>query len=384
MSVAKKGQEQKNSKAPRGALRFRDRDPKLIGILGIAICVVLVVVSSTYNKVGWIMGTHTATAYVADAAGLKVGDEVHVAGMRVGTVRDLKIDGGRVKVDFDIDRDVELGSDTRAQIKTDSLLGRRALAVFSNGKGELPDRTIPFERTSTPYSLTDALGDVSKTVDELDTDKVSDALGEISKTLDAAGPETRGALDGITRLSKTLNDRDTQLRELLQKASESTDVLGQRADQFNKVVNDGNTLFAALDARKRAIADLIRNVDSLSIQLSGLVQDNEAQLGPTLEKVDKVSDLLIRNKDDIDMGIRRMNPYATALGEAVASGPWFNAYISNLSLPQYPQSVVHDLAPLLDPNLGTQPDLEREPTMPGAPGLNLTDQYPNWGEDSNP
>lgn len=379
MSAAKK---EGNRKVPKGALRFRDRDPRLIGLLGIAICIVLVVVSSTYNKVGWIMGTHRATAYVADAAGLKTGDEVHVAGMRVGTVRDLTIADGRVEVDFDIDRDVELGSDTRAQIKTDSLLGRRALAVFSDGKGELPDRTIPLERTSTPYSLTDALGDVTKTVDELDTDKVTDALGEISKTLDAAGPETRGALDGITRLSKTLNDRDSQLQELLHKASESTDVLGARADQFNQVVNDGNTLFAALDARKRAIADLIRNVDSLSIQLSGLVQDNEAQLGPTLEKVDKVSDLLIRNKDDVDMGIRRMTPFATALGEAVASGPWFNAYISNLSLPQYPQTVLHDLAPLLDPNLGTQPDLEREPTMPGVPGLNVTDQYPGWGEEA--
>lgn len=367
-------------KAPKGGLRFRDRDPRWIGILGIAICAVLIFVSTTYNKVGWIMGTHDATAYVADAAGLRSGDEVHVAGMQVGTVRDLKIDNGAVRIDFDIDRDVELGADTRAQIKTDSLLGRRALAVFSDGGGELPDRTIPLDRTSTPYALTDALGDVSQTVEELDTEQVTEALDQISETMDAAGPEVRGALDGITRLSRTLNDRDEELKELLHKASESTDVLGKRSDQFSQIITDGNTLFAALDQRKRALSDLIRNVDALSIQLSGLVQDNEAQLGPTLDKVEKVSDQLIRNKDNIDLGLRRMGPYSTALGEAVASGPWFNAYISNLGQPQYVQSLVHDLAPAIDPNLGPQAPLERDPTLPGSPELNLTNEFPGWGE----
>ena len=367
-------------KAPKGALRFRDRDPRWIGILGIAICAILIFVSTTYNKVGWIMGTHDATAFVADAAGLKDGDEVHVAGMRVGTVRDLKIEDGVVRIDFDIDRDVELGADTRAQIKTDSLLGRRALAVFSNGSGELADDTIPIERTSTPYALTDALGDVSKTVEELDTDKVTEALDQISETMDAAGPEVRGALDGITRLSRTLNDRDDELKELLRKASESTEVLGKRSDQFSQLINDGNTLFTALDERKRAIADLIRNVDALAIQLSGLVQDNEAQLGPALDKVEKVSDQLIRNKENIDLGLRRMGPYSTALGEAVASGPWFNAYISNLAQPQYIQSLVHDVAPNIDPNLGPQPPLERDPTLPGSPEIALTNEFPGWGE----
>ena len=61
-------------KAPKGGLRFRDRDPRWIGILGVAICALLIFVSTTYNKVGWIMGTHDATAYVADAAGLDLGD----------------------------------------------------------------------------------------------------------------------------------------------------------------------------------------------------------------------------------------------------------------------------------------------------------------------
>lgn len=371
-------------KAPKGQLRFRDRDPKAIGVWGAVGAVALMAIALNYDRVPYLNGTHGATAYVADAAGLNTGDEVQVAGMKVGTVRGLSIDGDRVKVDFAISTGVELGEDTSAQIKTDSILGRRALAVFSDGRGELADTTIPLERTSVPYSLTSALGDLSDTVEELDTDKVSDALEVIADTMEASSPEVRGAMDGITRLSQSINKRDEGVRELLKKAAGTTDILGNRSEQINKLMVDGNTLFTQLDLRRRSISELIVNIDSLAQQLSGLVQDNEAQLGPALDKLEKVSDLLIRNKDDIDLGLRRIVPFSTALGEAVASGPWFNAYISNLSLGQYQQSLVRDLMPLIDDRVQPEPGLVREPTMPGVPGLTVMDEFPGWGENRIP
>lgn len=371
-------------KAPRGQLRFRDRDPKVIGVWGAVGAVALMAVSLNYDRVPYLNGTHNATAYVADAAGLGTGDEVQVAGMKVGTVRDLSLDGDRVKVDFAIDTDVELGSDTSAQIKTDSILGRRALAVFSDGEGELADTTIPLERTSVPYSLTSALGDLSTTVDALDTDKVTTALDTISETMEDSSPEMRGAMEGITRLSQSLNKRDEELQELLEKAAGATDVLGARSEQINQLMVDGNKLFTELELRRRAISQLVDNIGALSRQLSGLVQDNEAQLGPALDKLEKVSDLLIRNKEDIDLGLRRIVPFSTALGEAVASGPWFNAYIANLSLGHYQQTLVRDLMPLIDDRVNPEPGLEREPTMPGTPELQLMDEFPGWGEKRIP
>lgn len=378
--MAESTETRKVPKAPRGAMRFRDRNPIPIGIIGMLVCVALVAVSLTYDRIGLLNGTHSATVYVADAAGLKAGDEVQVAGITVGQVRSLTLDGDHVRVDFDISRDVVMGDDTRAAIKTDSLLGRRALAVYSDGIGELPDRVIPLERTSVPYSLTDALGDATKTIDELDTDQVTQALDALSTTLDAAGPEVRGTLDGLTRLSRTLNDRDIAIKDLLTKANDSTDILARRSDQFTQIVNDGNTLFQALDERKRALSDLVRNINGLSLQLSGLVQDNEAQIGPALDKLEQVSDLLIRNKDSIDLALRRMVPYATALGEAVATGPFFNAYVANLSQPQYLQTLFHDVLPQVDPNLGPQPPLQREDSLPAGPGWYPSPVYPGWNQ----
>lgn len=370
-----------SSRAPKGRLRFRDRDPKKVGIAGILGCVVLMAVSVNYDRIPYVNGKQNATAYVADAAGLNTGDDVQVAGIKVGQVRDIELDGDRVKVEFDLDTDVHMGSDTSAKIKTDSILGRRALVVYSNGLGELADRTVPLERTSVPYSLTSALGDLTDTVQDLDTRKVDDALRVISQTMEKSSPEVKGTLDGITRLSQSLNKRDAALLDLLHKAAGASDILGKRSDQFNQLVVDGNTLFTALDLRRRALGELVDNVDALSRQLSGLVQDEEAQLGPALDKLEKVSDLLIRNRDQIDLGLRRIVPFSTALGEAVASGPWFNAYITNLSLGQYPQTLAHDLLPLINDQVPPQPPLQREPTMPGTPELKLQDDFPGWGAE---
>ena len=365
-------------------MRFRDRDPKKIGIWGAVGAVALMAISLNYDRIPYVNGTRNATVYVADAAGLNTGDAVQVAGMQVGAVRKIELEGDKVKVSFAIDTDVALGADTSAQIKTDSILGRRALGVFSDGRGELPDNTIPLDRTAVPYSLTAALGDLSDTVEEMDTDKVDEALTVIAETMEGSSPEIRGALDGITRLSRSLNERDEGVRQLLEKAAGTTDVLGQRSDQINQLMVDGNILFTQLDLRRRALSELIVNIDELSRQLSGVVQDNEAQLGPALDKLENVSDLLIRNKDDIDLGLRRIVPFSTALSEAVASGPWFNAYVSNLTIGQYQQTIVRDLLPLIDDRVQPEPGLVTEPTLPGYPGLTFMDEFPGWGEKRLP
>jgi phospholipid/cholesterol/gamma-HCH transport system substrate-binding protein len=370
--------------APKGQLRFRDRDPRKIGVWGAVGAVALMALSLNFDRIPYLNGMRGATAYVADAAGLSTGDEVQVAGMKVGSIRGIALSGDKVEVRFDIATDVELGADTSAQIKTDSILGRRALAVFSDGRGELADATIPLERTSVPYSLTSALGDLSDTVEAMDTEKVDEALTVISETMETSSPEVRGAMDGITRLSRSLNERDEGVRQLLEKAAGATDILGQRSEQINQLMVDGNILFTQLDLRRRAISELVVNIDTLAQQLSGVVQDNEAQLGPALDKLEKVSDLLIRNTEEIDLGLRRIVPFSTALSEAVASGPWFNAYVNNLSIGQYPQTILRDVMPLLDDRIQPEPGLVREPTMPGVPGLTIMDEFPGWGENRLP
>ena len=122
-------------------------------------------------------------------------------------------------------------------------------------------------------------------------------------------------------MSRSLNARDQALEQLLAHAKKVSDTLAQRAGQVNQLVIDGNLLFAALDERRQALSNLIAGIDDVSQQLSGFVADNRWEFGPALEKLNLVMDNLLERREHIGEALRRLPPYATALGEVVGSGP---------------------------------------------------------------
>ena len=189
--------------------------------------------------------------------------------------------------------------------------------------------TIPLDRTTSPYSLNEALSDLGATVRDLDMDQIDQTLDTLSAAFaDTPGP-LRSALDGVTALSRSINTRDQALTELLGRAKNVTGILADRSSQLNALLLDGNNLLGELDRRRAAINQLIVYVNAVAQQLSGLVADNEAQLKPALDRLNSVLALLQRNKQNIADSIDNLGPYAAALGEQVGNGPWFNAYVVN-------------------------------------------------------
>jgi phospholipid/cholesterol/gamma-HCH transport system substrate-binding protein len=103
--------------------------------------------------------------------------------------------------------------------------------------------------------------------------------------------------------------------------------LSQRAEQVNKLVDDGNDLFAALDERRAALSQLIAGISDVATQISGFVADNRKEFGPALSKLNLVLDDLNERRDYISEALKRLPAYATELGEVVGSGPGFNVNV---------------------------------------------------------
>ena len=207
----------------------------------------------------------------------------------------------------------------------ETILGQRAVAVTPAGSGIAT--TIPLSRTTTPYALGSALEDLGHNAGDLDKAQFEKSLKVLTDALHDATPQLRGALDGITSLSRTLNTRDEALDQLLAHAKSVTGVLAERAGQVNKLIVDGNQLFAALDARRAALGELIGGIDDVSAQLSGFVADNRKEFGPALSKLNTVLDDLNERRDYISEALKRLPSYATTLGEVVGSGPGFNVNV---------------------------------------------------------
>ncbi|RBO87509.1 phospholipid/cholesterol/gamma-HCH transport system substrate-binding protein [Nocardia puris] len=312
-------------------LMSEQRSPAVtIGVVGIVLAIAIALSALQFDRLPFIRGGATFTAHFADAGGLLPGDPVQVAGVRSGRVEDVELDGARVLVRFTLDEAIVLGDRTSAAIKTNTVLGRKSLEVAPQGEGALRrDDTIPLERTTSPYSLNDALGDLAETVDGLDMVKVDQTLDALSETFADTPAPLRNALDGVTELSRTINARDRALSELLTRAQNVTKILSDRSAQINALLLDGNELLGELDRRRTAIGQLIVYVNGLAQQLRGLVADNEAQLRPALERLNSVVDILQRNRQNITEALDGLGPFAAALGEQVGNGPWFNAYVVN-------------------------------------------------------
>ena len=305
-----------------------ERNPLRTGIIGIFVVVAVVLVAFGYTKLPFWPQGKQYEAYFSDAGGVSPGSDVRVSGIKVGQVSSVGLAGDVARVTFTVDRKVRVGDESLVSIKTDTILGQKSLAVTPAGRGE--STTIPLNRTTTPYTLNNALQDLGENSSELDKQQFTQALGVLTDALHDATPQLRGALDGVAALSRSINANDEALASLLERARSVTKVLADRAGQVNRLIVDGNQLFAALDERRAALSSLISEIEPVSQQISGFVADNRREFGPALRKLNAVFDNLLQRREHISEALRRLPPYATSLGEVVASGPGFHINLYGL------------------------------------------------------
>jgi phospholipid/cholesterol/gamma-HCH transport system substrate-binding protein len=303
----------------------RERDPLRTGIFGVVLVICVVLIAFGYAGLPFWPQGKSYDAYFADAAGISPGNVVYVSGIKVGKVSAVSLAGDTAKITFTVDRHVAVGDQSLAAIRTDTILGERSVSVSPAGTGKTT--SIPLSRTTTPYTLAGALEDLGQNANNLNKPQFEQALNVLTDTLHDATPDLRGALDGVTSLSRTLNRRDEALQSLLAHAKSVTSVLSDRAAQVNKLVDDGDQLFAALDERRNALGQLISGIDGLSQQISGFVADNRKEFGPALSKLNSVLSNLNERRDYITEALKRLPTYATELGEVVGSGPGFNVNV---------------------------------------------------------
>lgn len=316
-------------------IKYRGSHLVRAGFIGVILLALVIAIGLQPERlVNWASAIRYQAVF-AEAGGLAAGADVKIAGFKVGSVTDVALRKGDALVSFTVDSSVPLGSQTSAHIRTGTLLGERVLTLESTGSETMrPLEVIPMSRTASPYSLTEAVSDLTTNVEGSDTASLNQSLDTLSETIDQIAPQLGPTFDGLSRISSSLNSRNEKVVEMLEHTSTVTGVLAQRSQQVNALLLNGNDLMAVLVERRHAIVDMLNDTSALSEQLSGLVADNEQELAPTLEKLNAVTEVLENNRDNIAKALPGLAKYQVTLGETVANGAGYNALVANLDLAQ--------------------------------------------------
>lgn len=314
---------------------MRERNPIAVCLAGLVVLALLGTLAYRADDLPFVGGGTSYTADFTEGAGLRSGNEVRVAGVKVGKVTGVALDGARVKVTFRV-KDVWVGNASTAAISIRTLLGEKFLALDPLGTGrQNPGKRIPASRTTSPYDVTQAFTGLGRTFEEIDSDQLAKSFQAVSDTFQNTPDHVRGAAEGLSDLSRTISSRDTELAQLLRGSKKLTRTLKGQRDDFTALLADGNLLLGEIRKRRTAIHQLFTGTRDLGTELTGVVDDNDKQLGPTLQALDRVTDVLLKNRKRLDKALKVAGPYYRLVGNTLGNGHWFDSYLCGLVPPRY-------------------------------------------------
>jgi len=247
-----------------------------LGILTVAVIVVALVATVLVSGAG--IGSVRYEAEFAQAARITSGDAVTIAGIQVGTVEGVRLEGTHVLVEMDIDRSVELGADTVASIKLTTLLGSRYVELRPAGAEPLAERRIPLQNSVVPYDLQEVLADATTTFEEVDAERLGATLDTLATELDGVPALLPRVLANIESLSGTVADRREQIGAILDATASMTSVVRAQQHSLGSLVRDGRDLLLELESRQNLVQRLLTATAELVTVLDSIVVDDRAQI----------------------------------------------------------------------------------------------------------
>jgi phospholipid/cholesterol/gamma-HCH transport system substrate-binding protein len=303
--------------------RLKDRDQAAVGTVTIVLLALGLLVAFNADDLPIIGGGTTYTAEFKESAGLRPGNEVRLAGVKVGAVRSVELARNKVVVDFRVD-DVSLGDRSTVSIEIKTLLGDKYLGIASAGsEPQSANDPIPVDRTRTPFDIVPAVGKLSQTVNQIDTKQLAQSFQVLSDTFANSPQHIKDTLTGLSQLSAVLSTRDEQLQKLF---------------------SDASLLLGELQFRREAVHALLTGTANLANELRGLVADNQELLQPTLNSLDQVATILAKNQKNLNDSLHSLAPYVRMFNNVVGNGRWFEGYICGL-LPPTTDLGIFDINP---------------------------------------
>jgi len=277
------------------------------------------------------------SAIFSNTSGLRTGQFVRASGVEVGKVSKIElIDGGsKVRVDFSVDRSLQLFDGTTASVRYLNLIGDRYLELK---RGESDKRlpaggTIPLERTEPALDLDALIGGFRPVFRALDPDKVNNIAQSIVTIFQGQGGTISDILDQTASLTSALADRDQAIGEVIKNLNTVLDTTVKHQQQFDETLQNFEKLVTGLKNREDPLASSVANISDAAGTIADLLADNRPLLQSTVTYLEGVQQPLVDQKDQLNDILVRLPTAFNIIGRAGGVyGDFFNFYACDISV----------------------------------------------------
>ncbi len=279
-------------------------------------------------------GTESYQALFTDVTGVQKGDDVRIAGVRVGQVSKVAVveRGGRSlgALTFQVDKSRRLAVSTRVLIRYRNLIGQRYVAL-SEGAGSSqplrPGATLPLKQTEPALDLTVLFNGFKPLFAALNPEDVNSFAFEIIKTLQGEGGNVNSLLAHTASLTTTLADRDAVIGRTITNLNTVLGTIDARDDQLSQLLTELQRFVSGLSQDRAAIGASLTNIAGLAESTSGLLKDSRPAIRDDVKQLGRVTGTLDGNKALVDKFLKNLPNKLNTITRTATYGSWFNFYL---------------------------------------------------------
>lgn len=273
-------------------------------------------------------------AIFSDATSLNKGDDVRMAGVKVGTVSDIEVTEGRLaKVRFKVNESAPLGDGARAELRFRNLVGQRYIALEPgdvNGDRLTPGHVFDLDHTEAALDLTVLFNGFQPLFRLLDPEDVNELSGQIIAVFQGEGPTVEGLLRSTASLTSTLADRDQVIGDLITNLSSVLGVVDERSDQLDTTLVTLQQLVSGLAEDRATIGSTIQGMGDLSASVAGLLEEGRAPLKRSIKALGDLSGILADNQAVIERNLATLPDRLERIAKSASYGSWVNFYVCSI------------------------------------------------------
>jgi virulence factor Mce-like protein len=277
----------------------------------------------------------TYKAQFTDVAGLVEGDEVRIAGVRVGQIVGIGLGEGEerpvAEVEFEVSKEVPLPSAVEATIKYRNLVGQRYISLTegegSSGETLEEGATIPVAQTTNALDLTVLFGGFQPLLQALSPADMNRVSFEIIQVFQGEGATMESLLAHVGSLTNSLAYRDDVIGSVIENLTTVMGTLAARDQQLSDLIVSLQQFVTGLSSDREAIFDSLETIDQLAISTSGFLEDVRAPLTADIRALGDLSNNLADTGDLVERFLQTAPVKLDLTTRTAINSSWFNFFM---------------------------------------------------------